>query len=101
MIEQYIPKGEPNAITRAELAQLSGLPDRTVRREIADARKRGVCICNFQNGRGYYRPTTYEEAYRFHKQETKRLAEISRADKAAVRFMLEFGQIGMGDVIGT
>jgi len=54
-IIDYIPQGRENAVTRAELCKRVGLPDRTVRELISQAR-RETCILNAQDGNGYYRP---------------------------------------------
>lgn len=53
-INDYIPVGKANAVTRAELVAQLGISDRGVRRLIAAARLQGVPIINAQDGRGYY-----------------------------------------------
>jgi len=52
MIENLIPEGKENAISRADLRILSGLDDRTMRRRINQSEQ---FIIN--NGDGYYKPT--------------------------------------------
>lgn len=76
-IEEYIPFGKENAISRKDLAALTGLGDRTMRRKIARAR-RNHPILNLQDGEGYYRPTIaeYLEAKAFYKQEEHRAKMI-------------------------
>lgn len=54
MIENFIPTGHKNAVTRAQLVILTGQNDRKNRRQIEDAIKRGIPIVN--NGDGYFRP---------------------------------------------
>lgn len=58
-IEDYIPEGRENAISRRDLVRLTGLPDRQVRRMIETARETG-CIVNLQDGEGYYIPAKEE-----------------------------------------
>ena len=52
-IENYIPVGRENKISRQSLSICTGLPDRTVRRLISDARMRGIPIVGDPAG-GYY-----------------------------------------------
>lgn len=58
-IEDYIPTGRENAVSRAELALRTGLPDRTNRREIEKARRKMIPILASDDG-GYY--ITYDVA---------------------------------------
>lgn len=76
-IEEFIPFGKENAITREHLAEVAGLSDREMRRLIAKARREHP-ILNHQSGDGYYRPTIkeYMEAKAFYKQETHRAKMI-------------------------
>ena len=52
-IENYIPVGRENKISRQSLSICTGLPDRTVRKLISDARMRGIPIVGDPAG-GYY-----------------------------------------------
>ena len=56
-IESYIPVGRENKISRRSLVICTGLPDRSVRRLISDARMRGVAIVGDPAG-GYYMAET-------------------------------------------
>lgn len=56
-IENYIPVGRDNKISRESLTICTGLPDRSVRRLISDARMRGVAIVGDPTG-GYYMAET-------------------------------------------
>lgn len=49
-IERFIPEGKENAVSREVLATRLGLPDRTVRKLIEEARDRGELICNDGDG---------------------------------------------------
>lgn len=60
-IEEYIPYGKDNAISREQLCGVARLSDRQMRQEIEDARKR-CPIINLQDGKGYYRPTAEEKS---------------------------------------
>lgn len=56
-IENYIPVGRDNKISRESLRACTGLPDRSVRRLISDARMRGLPIVGDPTG-GYYMAET-------------------------------------------
>lgn len=60
LIENYIPAGRDNKISRQSLSICTGLPDRTVRRLISDARMRGIPIVGDPAG-GYYMAETEED----------------------------------------
>ena len=49
-ITEYIPYGRKNAVSRHELQRRTGLPDRTVRALIEDARRKGAHILSSQCG---------------------------------------------------
>lgn len=57
----YIKEGRENAITRRELQQLTGYPDRAIRKEIQKAKGLGMVIIN--DGKGYYKPCVGEVEY--------------------------------------
>lgn len=52
-IEDYIPAGRDNKISRQSLVQCTGLSDRVVRAYISEARARGQAIVGDPEG-GYY-----------------------------------------------
>ena len=52
-IADYIPVGRENKISRESLRICTGLPDRSVRRLISDAREHGIPIVGDPTG-GYY-----------------------------------------------
>lgn len=56
-IENYIPVGRENKISRESLRACTGLPDRSVRRLISDAREHGIPIVGDPTG-GYYMAET-------------------------------------------
>lgn len=59
-IENYIPVGRENKISRESLRVCTGLPDRSVRRLISDAREHGIPIVGDPTG-GYYMAETEED----------------------------------------
>jgi len=62
MIEEYIPKGYNNRVSRGYLHELSGIPDRQIRKEIADAvETRGVLIISADGG--YFIPDKQDGLY--------------------------------------
>ena len=74
-ILQFIPTGKESAITRETLSFALNIPDREVRKLIAQAR-RNQPIINLQNGSGYYLPTKKTEVIEFLNQETHRARSI-------------------------
>ena len=74
-ILQFIPTGKENAITRETLSLALNIPDREVRKLIAQARRKHP-IANFQDGTGYYLPTEKSEVIEFLNQETHRARSI-------------------------
>lgn len=74
-IVDYIPIGSENAISRQSLCIITGMSDRKVRKAISQAR-RNTCICNSQDGKGYYIPDCLRDARQFLKQESSRAKSI-------------------------
>lgn len=85
-IVQFIPIGSKNAITRADLRDKTGLGDRQLREAISQAR-RTTCICNKQDGNGYYIPDQVQEIQSFIAQETHRAKSIFWSLKGARELM--------------
>ena len=90
-ILDYIRTGHDRAITRAELSDLTGIDDRTIRDMIHYAR-RDIPILNMQDGRGYFIPdmNILEERMmlmKYIRQEESRLKSIGWALKTARRAM--------------
>lgn len=78
-----IPIGRSNAISRARLAEITGLGDRNVRKRIAEARQAGLLIVNSQDGKGYYFADTTEDVKRQYKQDKARALSILARLKTA------------------
>ena len=56
-----IPEGRDHACRGFTLTTLIGEDDRTLRQMIEDLTIGGFAVCNLQNGKGYFRPTTEED----------------------------------------
>lgn len=92
-IEDYIPHWRiRNAIGRLTLSALAGTSDRITRREINEARKRGIIICNDQDGRGYYIPTNIDDVARQYRQNESRAMDILVQQKHLRRILKEAGK---------
>lgn len=87
-IIDYMPCGQKNAITRAELSKITGLKDRVVRELIGQAR-RETPILNTQNGEGYFIPLPSEKhlVERWLKQEESRAKSIFWSIRGAKNFI--------------
>ena len=62
---QCLRTGRRNAVTRAELVNRTGMPDRANRREIERLRREGVPIISASDGCGYWLAESVEEVERF------------------------------------
>ena len=75
-IEQFIPYGRENAVSRKELAKLTGLPDRLLRDTIKQANKRlwpkGEAILSSSGSRGYWRSTSVDEMEQYKAESDRR-----------------------------
>lgn len=86
-IVDYIPFGHENAISRRDLARITGLNDRHMR-ECIMRERRETPILNMQDGSGYFRPDMNDSGDRallraYKKQEESRAKAILWALKAA------------------
>lgn len=80
-IEQYIPFGRENAVTREMLRVLTGKSDRMIREEIEQARREGHIIINNQDGKGYFRTDDIDEIGRQYQQNKRRALSILSQQK--------------------
>ena len=89
-IEDYIPEGRANAISREELVLRTGLPDRQVRKMIETARETG-CIINLQDGEGYYIPTKEEriDVQTWYRAQRSRAIGVLKSLKGAEQWLAE------------
>ena len=88
-IENYIPEGRGNAISREALGNIVG-DDRVARKMIEDARC-SVVIINLQDGKGYYLPTSNEreDVERWYRATLKRAKKILRGLRSARKWLNE------------
>lgn len=66
MIEEYIPAGYENRVSREFLHEILHIPDRAIRKQIEEARERFVLIASYDGGYFQYkdeRDKPYFEAY--------------------------------------
>ncbi len=95
MIEELIPCGKVNAVSREWLAGATGMTDREVRREIANAREeRKVVILSRSDGAGYYRPLPEDadDLNLFVRREKARALSILKGLTAAKRLQKELNE---------
>lgn len=88
-IEDYIPEGRGNGITRKDLERIVGT-DRQARKMIEDAREH-TAIINLQDGEGYYIPLPEERAdvEHWYKAQKSRALRILKTLKGAERWLEE------------
>lgn len=81
MIEDYIPSGYENRVSRDYLHDVIHIPDRGIRRMIEDAADRGILIVSADGG--YFRPTKADAIYvgQYFGKEDKRFRTISHKRK--------------------
>ena len=78
----HLGRGRDNAISRTHLCLEMGLPDRTVRGIIEQARLEGCIIVNAQDGAGYYLSDDPDEWEAQYQQDTHRAISILARRKA-------------------
>ena len=83
-IIDLIPIGHDNAVTKKQLMIQTGLDERTIRKEIEEARQSGHIITNLQDGAGYFVPAPEEIALAEaqYKQERARALNILKSNMA-------------------
>lgn len=88
-IIDFIPYGKDNAISRKQLCETAGLPDRVMRKEIERARQ-DYAILNAQDGSGYFRPAKNETYLieRWLKQERSREKSVRDSTRGAEKALL-------------
>lgn len=80
-ITDYIQTGRENAVTRVHLREVTGLPDRKVREEIEQARRKGAIIINAQDGAGYYQSEDIKDIAKQYRQNERRALSILAQQK--------------------
>lgn len=76
-IYDLLPTGAENAVSRRQLSAMTGIPDRQLRRQIAEERRAGALILSSSetNG-GYYRAASRAELLRYVRSMQSRSREI-------------------------
>lgn len=77
-ITEYIPYGRKNAVSRHELQRRTGLPDRTVRALIEDARRKGAHILSSSADKGYWKSNNVGEIKEFLRESDGRIRKQHR-----------------------
>lgn len=90
-ITDYIPIGKENAVTRAHLRAVTGLPDRKIREEIEQARRKGAIIINAQDGAGYYQSEDIRDIAKRYRQNERRALSILAQQKHLRKRLKEAG----------
>ena len=92
-IEQFIPFGRENAISRRELVRLTGIPDRKVREIIKLANRRlkpsGVAILSSSAQRGYWRTDDISEMEAYLRENDHRRAALAVNDEPIRQLVAE------------
>lgn len=91
-ISRFIPEGKENAVSREVLATRLGLPDRTVRKLIEEARDRGELICNDGDGEGYYRSYDIGQIERQYRVDLARAMAVLKRLKTMRRMLNDAGK---------
>ena len=93
-ISDYIPYGKENAVSRAHLVKITGLPDRTIRNLVKEENKRlckgGEAILSSSSNRGYWRTDSPAEMLAYIHEADHRCREIA-ANVAPIRELVERG----------
>lgn len=79
--------GQKHALSRNALTELTGLDDRTVRREIETLRTKGIPICSNSQNKGYFLAETPEEVKHYVAETRHRAMKLlNLANKVAIGF---------------
>lgn len=84
-IYDLLPIGAENAVSRRQLSQITGLPDRRLRRRIAEERRAGLLILSSTSevGGGYFRAADTQELRRWVAMMQSHIAAILAVIRAA------------------
>ena len=88
-ITEYIPYGRKNAVSRHELQRRTGLPDRTVRALIEDARRKGAHILSSRADKGYWKSNNVGEIKEFLRESDGRIRKTAQTVEALRRYVAE------------
>lgn len=89
IIRKALGTGEENAVSLAELEELTKLPVREVHHSIENMRRNGGIICSSNSG--YFYPATEDELRKYVHKEHARAATILRNTRAAAVELSKWG----------
>ena len=88
-----IPYGRKNAVSRSELADLTGLPDRAIRKGIKDLNaelaKHGEAILSSSSGKGYWQTNDIAEMKQYLAESRHRQQKILQNDAPIQKLVYE------------
>lgn len=94
-IDKLIPRGAENAVPMVDLAKVSGLSERGVRKTIEQLRRNGSVICS--NDNGYYLPDNLLELRDYISRMSKRAETTFLCLQSARALLRKFdGQMTLG-----
>lgn len=85
-----IPMGRENAYKLDLLSSIMGVDERTIRQMIEDLTTNGCVVCNLQNGKGYFRPTTDDDFEAMIKLSASRAKSLLRKEYAIKKALERF-----------
>lgn len=91
LIKSLIKHGKENAISRNELARLSGLSDRKVRSIINELRCLDLVICSSSQHNGYWYPTKRQEVVEFQIEMNNRMRNERKMVNSANKYLKVHG----------
>lgn len=95
-IYDLLPVGAEYAISRRQLSAITGIPDRQLRRKIAEERRSGALILSStaEVGGGYFRPADMQELRRWVAMMQSHIAAILAVIRAAQEAIAAGREIG-------
>jgi len=85
-----IPEGRENAYPLNFLCEMMGASERVIRQMIEDLTTNGCVVCNLQNGKGYFRPTTDDDFEAMIKLSASRAKSLLRKEYAIKKALERF-----------
>ena len=85
-----IPEGRENAYPLNFLCEMMGTSERVIRQMIENLTTNGCVVCNLQNGKGYFRPTTDDDFEAMIKLSASRAKSLLRKEYAIKKALERF-----------
>ena len=86
---QYIPVGKENAITRSEISSLTGLDERTIRRQIKEYVEKGIPVLSSSHHKGYWIAQNIDEIEEYLKECDNRRNSLYLTNKNLRKLLYE------------